>query len=153
MLEFDSTLPTLRLLAATLATHEAFTEAAHAVVEPGYAAEFAQRAEYQARIAIHLRGYQAAAGLESDALRRVPVVRLGRSPSSSADRDPRALFDRCLRLMDAATLEFCRAYGPGVARVLSSALQVAYPISTTRHGVASTGQGSHSNPGGPVRMN
>lgn len=134
MSEDDSALLTMRLLAVTLATHEAFTLAARAAVAPGYAAEFAQRAEYQERIATHLRGHQAPAGLSSDALRRLPDVRPGNAPRPTGDGDPRALFDRCLRLMDAATLEFCRGYGPNVALILSSALQAAYPISTTRHG-------------------
>src|SRR5688500_17094564 len=137
----DDAAPVARLLATTLATHDAFIEAARAAVVPGHAAEFAQRAEYQERIAMHLRGQQAPEGLASDALRRLPDVR-PRGSVLSADDHQRALFDTCLRLMDAATLEFCRAYGPGVALVLSSALQVAYPINTTRHGSGSVGQGS-----------
>jgi len=74
-------------------------------------------------------------------------------PPEARDADPRTLFDRCLRMMDAATLEFCRGYGPHVSLILSSALHVAYPRSTTRHGVGPAGQGSHSNPGGPTRTN
>ena len=131
MAEFASAELTTRLLAATQATHDAFTEAACAVTEPGYAAELARRAEYQGRIALLLRGQQAREGLASDALWHRPPVQSA-SVSSATDR---AQFDRCLRLMDAATLEFCRVYGPNVARVLSSALQSAYPINTTRHGV------------------
>jgi hypothetical protein len=147
MAEFDSAEPTMRLLAATQATHDAFTEAACAVAEPGYAAEFARRAEYQGRIALHLRGQQAREGLASDALWHRPAVRPGDSAASFANGDHRVLFDRCLRLMDAATLEFCRVYGPNVARVLSSAMQVAYPVNTTRRGTgmsdwADTAQGA-----------
>ena len=129
----DYTAPrSLRLLAATLATHDAFTRAAHAVQAPGYAAEFAQRAEFQWRIATHLRGRQAPAGLASDGLCRIPDV-LGRSPAMEG-ADPRVLLGKCLRFMDAATLEFCRGYGPDVAHILSSAMQEAHPVSTTSHG-------------------
>lgn len=133
MSEMDSGEPTTRLLAATQATHDAFTEAACAVVEPGYAAEFARRAEYLGRIALQLRGRQAPQGLASDALWHRPAVRSARSAASEPSVHHRALFDRCLRLMDAATMEFCRGYGPEVARALSSAMQSAYPINTTRH--------------------
>ena len=122
----------MRLLAVTLATHDAFAEAAGVVIAPGYAAEFARRAEYLGRIAIHLRGQQAPAGLASDALWHKPDVRSGRSASSS-DGNHRQLYDRCLRLMDAATMEFCREYGPNVAQALSGAMRAAYPINTTRH--------------------
>jgi len=135
MSEDEPAAPAARLLAVTLATHDAFTDAARAVAASGYAAEFAQRAEYQARIATHLRGHQAPEGLASDALRRMPDVRSDRTtPPMTGGSDPRALFDRCLRVMDAATLEFCRGYGPKVALILSSAMQGAYPINTTRHG-------------------
>ena len=129
----DSSPPTDRLLAATLAAHDAFTEAARTVVATGYATEFAQRAEYLGRIATHLRGQEAPEGLASDALRRLPDVRPHRS-TSAPERDTRALFEQCLRLVDAATLEFCRGYGPGVALALSRALQLANPIDTTWHG-------------------
>ena len=143
-----------RLLAVTLATHDAFTEAARVVAGRGHAAEFARRAEYQERIATHLRGHHAPKGLASDALRHMPDVwRDWSVPLEARDADPRALFDKCLRLMDAATLEFCRGYGPHVSRILSSALQVAYPRSTTRHGVGPAGQGSQSNLGGSTRTN
>lgn len=133
MSELDSAEPTARLLAATQATRDAFSEAAGAVVEPGYAAEFARRAEYLGRIALHLRGRQAPEGLVSDALWHRPAVRSARSAASETSGHHRVLFDRCLRLMDAATLEFCRGYGPKVAQALSSAMQSAYPINTTRH--------------------
>ena len=134
----DSAPPTERLLAATLAAHDAFTEAARTVVAKGYATEFAQRAEYLGRIATHLRGQEAPEGLVSDALRRLPDVRLDRSGSSAPDCDPRPLFEQCLRLVDAATLEFCRAYGPGVALALSGAMQLANPINTTWHGAGAS---------------
>lgn len=133
MSEDDSAPLTTRLLAVTLATHEAFTLAARAVVAPGYAAEFARRAEYQERIATHLRGHCAAEGLSSDALRRIPEVARPRTPEPG-DGDPKALYDECLRVMDAGTMEFCRGYGPDVARVLSDAMRVAYPINTTIQG-------------------
>jgi hypothetical protein len=140
MTEDDSAQPTMRLLAATVATHDAFAEAARVVAGRGHASEFARRAEYQGRIATHLRGHQAPEGLASDALRQIPDVwRDSSAPSAAADGDPRELFDRCLRLMDAATMEFCRGYGPNVALVLSSAMQVAYPINTTRHGKGVSG--------------
>ena len=154
MSDCDSTPPNERLLAVTLATHDAFTEAARAVAGRGHAAEFARRAEYQDRLATHLRGHHAPKGLASDALRHTPDVwRDWSVPPAARDADPRALFDKCLRVMDAATLEFCRGYGPHVSRILSSALQVAYPISTTRHEVGPVGQWSHGNPGGPTRTN
>ena len=155
MSEFYSAPPRDRLLAVTLATHDAFSEAARVVAGRGHAAEFARRAEYQGRLATHLRGHHAPEGLASDALRHTPDVWRDRSvPPAADDADPRELFDKCLRLMDAATIEFCRAYGPGVALVLSSALQVAYPINTTRHGIGPAGQGSpHSHLGGPTRPN
>lgn len=134
MQESDSAVPGERLLAVTLATHDAFTEAAR-VVAGGHAAEFARRAEYQGRLATHLRGQYAPEGLASDALRHVPDVWRDRSaPPTAGDVDPRELFDKCLRVMDAATLEFCRGYGPSVALILSSALHIAYPINTTKHG-------------------
>lgn len=133
MSELDSAERTTRLLAATQATRDAFTEAACAVIEPGYAAEFARRAEYLGRIALQLRGRKAPEGLASDALWHRPAVRSASSMASATDGHHRALFDRCLRLMDAATLEFCRGYGPKVAQALSSAMQSAYPINTTRH--------------------
>ena len=136
MSESYSAPPRERLLAVTLATHDAFAEAARVVASRGHAAEFARRAEYLGRIATHLRGHHAPEGLASDALRHVPDVwRDSSVPPAASDADPQALFDKCLRLMDAATLEFCRGYGPTVSLVLSSALQVAYPINTTRHGV------------------
>jgi hypothetical protein len=56
-------------------------------------------------------------------------------------------------MMDAATLEFCRGYGPHVSLMLSSAVHVAYPRSTTRHSVGSVEQGSQSKLGGPTRTN
>ena len=133
MTEYDSAPTTTRLLTVTLAAHDAFTHAARAVVAPGYAAEFAQRAEYQGRVATHLRGLRAPEGMASDALRRTPAV--VRPPTAEpGNGDPRTLFSECLRVLDAATLEFCRGYGPHVALVLSSAMQVANPVSTTRHG-------------------
>lgn len=154
MSEFYSAPPRERLLAVTLATHDAFTDAARVVAGRGHAAEFARRAEYLGRLATHLRGHRAPEGLASDALRHTPDVWWDRSvPPAAGDADPRVLFDKCLRLMDAATLEFCRAYGPGVALVLSGALQVAYPINTTRHGGGPAGQRAKSNPSGPGRMN
>lgn len=141
MSEYDSAPPRERLLAVTLATHDAFTEAARAVASRGHAAEFARRAEYQGRLATHLRGHHAPAGLASDALQHVPDVWRDRSvPPAAGDADPRELFDKCLRLMDAATLEFFRGYGPTVALILSSAMHVAYPINTTRHGAGRSGR-------------
>jgi hypothetical protein len=139
MSEEVSSPSTNRLLAATLAAHDAFSEAARTVVATGYAAEFAQRAEYQWRIATHLRGHQTPEGLATDALRRLPDVRSHGSTSSVTDDESRALFDKCLRLMDLATVEFCRGYGPGVALVLSRAMQLAYPIDTTWHGAGTSG--------------
>jgi len=56
------------------------------------------------------------------------------SKLESGESDPRALYDKSLRVMDAATLEFCRGYGPHVALVLSDAMRVANLINTTRHG-------------------
>ena len=52
----------------------------------------------------------------------------------SGESDPRALYDKCLRVMDAATLEFSRGYGPQLALVLSNAMRAANLINTTRHG-------------------
>jgi hypothetical protein len=154
MSDYDAALPSERLLAVTLAAHDAFTDAARVAAGHGHAAEFAQRAEYQERLATHLRGHQASEGLASDTLRHVPDVwRNWSVPADARYADPRALFDKCLRLMDAATLEFCRGYGPHVSRILSSALRVAYPISTTRHEVWPVGQGSHGNRGGRTRTN
>jgi hypothetical protein len=132
MAEYDSAPNTTRLLEVTLATHDAFTEAARAVRAPGYAAEFAQRAEYHGRLATHLRGLSAPEGMASDAMRRMPEV-APRTPAPG-ERDPRVLYDECLRVMDAATLEFCRWYGPHVALVLSNAMRVAYLVNTTRKG-------------------
>jgi hypothetical protein len=43
--------------------------------------------------------------------------------------------------MDAATLEFCRGYGPNVALILLSAMHAAYPINTTRHGAGANHAG------------
>jgi hypothetical protein len=150
----DSAPPNERLLAVTLASHDAFTAAARAVAGRGHAAEFARRAEYQARLATHLRGHHAPKGLASDALRHMPEVwRAWSIPPGAPDADPRALFDRCLRMMDAATLEFCRGYGPHVSLILSSAVHVAYARSTTRHGAGPGGQGSHSNRRGPAHAN
>src|SRR4030095_11826620 len=127
-----------RLLAATLAVHDAFREAARAVVASGYATEFAQRAEYQWRVATHLRGHQAPEGLASDALRRLPEGRSHGSAPSAPEVESRALFDKCLRLMDAATVAFCRGYGPSVSLALSRAMQLAYPIDTTSHGAGTS---------------
>ena len=132
MTEDESAPTTMRLLEVTLATHEAFACAARNVQAPGYAAEFAQRAEYQARLATHLRGLSAPEGMASDAMRRVPEV-ARRTPEPGA-KDPRLLYDECLRVMDAATLEFCRGYGPHVALALSDAMRVANLINTTRQG-------------------
>jgi hypothetical protein len=154
MSDCDSAPPNERLLAVTLATHDAFTEAARVVAGRGHAAEFARRAEYQERLATHLRGHHAPKGLASDALRHMPDVwRDWSVPPEARDADPRALFDSCLRMMDAATLEFCRGYGPHVSLMLSSAVHVAYPRSTTRHSVGSVEQGSQSKLGGPTRTN
>lgn len=156
MSEHDSAPSGERLLAVTLATHEAFTEAARVVAGRGHAAEFARRAEYQGRLATHLRGHHAPEGLASDALRHVPDVWRDTSVSPAVgDADPRPLFDKCLRLMDAATLEFCRGYGPAVALVLSSAMHVAYPINTTRHGARRLGRPDKfpAVPEGPARQN
>lgn len=127
--------PIARLLAAVVATQEAFTVAAGAAGSTGFATEFAQRAEYQERIVSHLRGGRAPVGMASNALRRVPVMRI---EALDADQS-RVLFDECLRMLDAATLEFCRSYGPGVAVVLTDAIQAARPIDTTRHNGIHTG--------------
>ena len=132
MTEDESAPTTRRLLEVTLATHEAFTCAARSVQAPGYAAEFAQRAEYHGRLATHLRGLNAPEGMASDAMRRVPEV--ARRTPEPGEQDPRVLYDKCLRVMDAATLEFCRGYGPHVALVLSNAMRVAYLINTTGQG-------------------
>ena len=128
-MEDQESAPIARLLAAVTATREAFLVAARAAGPTGFATEFAQRAEYQERIASQMRGASAPVGLASDALWRAPVVGMD---ALDADR-PRVLFDRCLRVLDAATLEFCRAYGPTVALVLTEAIQAAQPIDTTRH--------------------
>lgn len=119
--------PIARLLAAVIATHEAFRVAARAAGSTGFATEFAQRAEYQERIASHFRGMRAPVGLASDALWRAPTVGVD---AAEADR-PRLLFDHCLRMQDAATLEFCRGYGPHVSHVLSSAMRGAFPRNTS----------------------
>lgn len=121
-----------RILAAAQATHDAFTEAAGVVIAPGLGAEFVRRAEYLGRVIINLRGQQAPAGLASDALWNRPDVRSGRT-TVSGDGNHRQLYDQCLRLMDVATMEFCRGYGPNVAQALSSAMRTAHPINTTRH--------------------
>ena len=132
MTEYESAPTTRRLLEVTLATHDAFTCAARTVLAPGYAAEFARRAEYHGRLATHLRGHSAPEGMASDALWRIPAI--GHCKLESGERDPKVLYDECLRVMDAATLEFCRGYGPHVALVLSNALRDANLINTTRHG-------------------
>lgn len=121
--------PIARLLAAVLATHGAFTEAARSAGATGFAAEFAQRAEYQERIASRMRGMQAPVGMASNALWRVPDLGGG----ESVVHHPRQLVDKCLRVQDAATLEFCRGYCQTVALVLTDAIQAAQPIDTTRH--------------------
>lgn len=121
--------PIARLLAAVMATHEAFTVAARSAGATGFATEFAQRAEYQERIASQMRGTQAPIGMASNALWRVPDLGVG----TSAAEQPRVLFDRCLRVQDAATLELCRGYSPTVALVLTAAIQAAQSIDTTRH--------------------
>src|SRR5688572_25263325 len=128
MTEDESGSNTMRLLEVTLATHDAFSCAARNVQAPGYAAEFAQRAEYHGRLATHLRGHSAPEGMASDAMRRTPAV--AHHKLESGERDARALYDECLRVMDAATMEFCRGYGPHVALVLSDALRVAHLINT-----------------------
>lgn len=125
-----------RLLAAVMATQDAFIEAARSAGVTGFATEFAQRAEFQERIACQMRGVRAPVGLASDALWRVPDLGVG-APSS--EDHPRVLFDRCLRVLDAATLEFCRGYGPTVALVLTDAMQAAQPINTTRHSLVHSG--------------
>lgn len=121
--------PIARLLAAVMATHEAYTVAARSAGPTGFATEFAQRAEYQERIASQIRGMQVPTGMASNALWRVPDLGVG----ASAAEQPRVLFDRCLRVQDAATLEFCRGYCQTVALVLTDAIQAAQPIDTTRH--------------------
>ena len=72
-------------------------------------------------------GVRAPVGMASDALWRAPVVGVD---AAEADR-PRALFEHCLRIQDAATLEFCRGYGPHVSQVLSSAMRGAFPVNTS----------------------
>jgi hypothetical protein len=139
-----------RLLAAVMAAQDAFSAAAQSAGATGLATEFAQRAEYLERIACQMRGVPVPVGLASDALWRVPD--LGAGPPSTADH-PRILFDKCLRVLDATTLEFCRGYGPKVALVLSSAMQVAYPINTTSHrSVGGPVMGPESEFGGPEGM-
>ena len=129
MLDLD-TVANARLLAAVRATQDAFTRAARSVGATGFSAEFAQRAEYQERIACQMRGERAPVRLASDALWRLPD--LARSATSGASH-PRTLFDNCLRVLDAATMEFCRGYSPGVALVLTNAILGAQPVNTTRH--------------------
>lgn len=131
MQESDPAPCAARLLPVTLATYEAFSRAAGATRATGYAAELAQRAEYQWRLAIHLTGRCAPPGLASDALWRIPDVRVQGSPADGCD--PRILLGQCLSQLDVATLEFCRAYGPEVSRILSSAVRNANPVSTTSH--------------------
>jgi hypothetical protein len=135
MTEDDSAPATHRLLAVTLATHDAFAQAASVVRAPGYAAEFAQRAEYHGRLATHLRGLSAPEGMASDAMRRMPDVVLQQRMPEPGDGDPRTLFSACLRILDAATLEFCRAIAGALC--LSNATRVAYPINTTIQGESS----------------
>jgi hypothetical protein len=129
MLDLD-TVANARLLAAVKATQDAFTRAARSAGATGFSAEFAQRAEYQERIACQMRGERAPVGLASDALWRVPDLAAG---AASVATHRRVLFDSCLRVLDAATMEFCRGYTPSVALVLTYAMQGAQPVNTTRH--------------------
>ena len=59
-MEYQESAPTPRLLAAVMATHDAFTVPARAAGSTGFATEFAQRAEYQERIASYMRGCESA---------------------------------------------------------------------------------------------
>lgn len=74
----------------------------------------------QGRLATHLRGLNARQGMASDAMRRTPDVARP-STHEAGDGDPRVIFSECPRVLDSATLEFSRGYGPHVALSLSSA--------------------------------
>ena len=113
-----------RLLAATLASRDAFAHAAYAVRSPAFAALFAERAEDQRRIARYLRT-QLAFGVTPSA----PYAALGyASPVVAllpAVHDPGALLGECLRALEACVLEFRRADGPD--------LSLAQLVSLGRH--------------------
>jgi len=114
-----------RLLAVTLASRDAFAQAACAVKTPGFAALFVERSEDQARIATYLS--------EQLGLGVPPSVPTSATPNSSNGssgvaaspgvNDPYALLGECMRVLDIAVLEFSRAYGPAIS--LAQRIQLA----------------------------
>lgn len=117
-----------RLLAVTSATRDAFAEAAYAARSPRLAALFVRRAEHQQRIAAFLVEHlapgrvpvaEAPSGTKRTSIRSLLAGGLG------SGRDPHALLGACIRVLDTAILEFCRAYTP--------TMPLAQRISLERH--------------------
>lgn len=117
-----------RLLAVTSATRDAFAEAAYATRSPRLAALFVRRAEHQQRIASflveHLAPGRVPAADASSRTNRTSIRALLAGGLGSA-RDPHALLGACIRVLDTAILEFCRAYTP--------TMPLATRISLERH--------------------
>lgn len=118
----------LRLLTVTSASRDAFAEAAYVVRSPRLAALFVRRAQHQARIAAFLAEHLTPGSVPvAD-----PVLAKTRGAARAliagappGDRDPYALLGACIRVLDSAILEFCRAYGP--------TMPLAQRISLERH--------------------
>jgi hypothetical protein len=116
MNDVDPTRILERLLAVTLASRDAFAQAANAIKSPGLAALCVQHAAEQARIATYL-GEQLALETRS----REPTSRPSDARATPASEslsavaaadDPRAILGVCVSALDTSILEFARANGP-----------------------------------------
>ena len=116
MNDLDPTRILERLLAVTLASRDAFAQAAQAIKSPGLAALCIQHAAEQARVASYL-GEQLALEIRPSASTSRPSHDRGtwasESPSAlAAADDPGAVLGVCVSALDTSILEFSRAYGP-----------------------------------------
>lgn len=114
-----------RLLVVTLASRDAFADAARAADTPRAAAALVQRAEHQARLALQLRDLLLAGGAATQPAEPTSAVSGRGAPRrlpSAGGGDARGVLDECMRVLDTARMEFCRAYGPSVALTLSNAM-------------------------------
>ena len=115
-----------RLLAVTLASRDAFAQAAFAVRSPGFAAVFVERCEDQGRIATYLSeqlGLGVPPSIPTSAMPNEGSNGASGVASAAEVTDPYAVLGECMRVLDIAILEFSRAYGPAIS--LAQRIQLA----------------------------
>jgi hypothetical protein len=120
MNDVDPTRILERLLAVTLASRDAFDQAAQAIKSPGLAALCVLHAAEQARIATYLGEQLAETGPPAPPSRPSAdrTTLASESPSVlPAVHDSSAILCVCVSVLDTSILEFSRAYGPAPSLV------------------------------------